>query len=198
MTIPQSYWDKILPRAQAHGVAVANSWFAVMLNPKYRGPNWTWDKFVPRCVGQAEVTAWHSFTDREWKRWEKEIVEAAVNAAEHAAKRILEESGLLEWWPDPTKKPAPVPPNEEHEELSEARLAALLDAERENTALRQQVAELTALGVSLHKAAAAGRDAERAAVVAWLRVAWGAVNLVSTDIVSAEIERGEHRREEEK
>ena len=38
---------------------------------------------------------------------------------------------------------------------------------------------------------------ERAAVVAWLRVAWGAVNLVSTEIVSAEIERGEHRREEE-
>ena len=37
-------------------------------------------------------------------------------------------------------------------------------------------------------------ERERAAVVAWLRVAWGAVNLVSTDIVSAEIERGEHRR----
>ena len=94
-------------------------------------------------------------------------------------------------------EPAPVPPNEEHEELSEARLAALLDAERENTALRQQVAELTALGVSLHKAAAAGRDNERTAVVAWLRVAWGAVNLVSTEIVSAEIERGEHRRGEQ-
>ena len=40
-------------------------------------------------------------------------------------------------------------------------------------------------------------DTERAAVVAWLRVAWGAVNLVSTDIVSAEIERGEHRRGEQ-
>lgn len=38
---------------------------------------------------------------------------------------------------------------------------------------------------------------ERAAVVAWLREGWGAVNLVPTDIVSAEIERGEHRREEE-
>ena len=41
-------------------------------------------------------------------------------------------------------------------------------------------------------------ERERAAVVAWLRVAWGAVNLVSTEIVSAEIERGEHRRGEEK
>lgn len=201
MTIPQSYWDKILPKAQALGEAVANHEFVVMLNPKYRGPNWTWDKFVPRCVGQAEVTAWQSFTDREWKRWEKEIVGAAVNAAEHAAKRILEESGLLEWWPDPTKKPAPVPPNEEHEELSEARLATLLDAERENTALRQQVAELTALGVSLHKAAAAGRDEERAAVVAWLRerqeaVEW-ALTAAGYEHAADTIERGEHRREEE-
>ena len=42
-----------------------------------------------------------------------------------------------------------------------------------------------------------GRNSERAAVVAWLRVAWGAVNLVSTEIVSAEIERGEHRRGEQ-
>ena len=201
MTIPQSYWDKILPKAQALGEAVANHEFVVMLNPKYRGPNWTWDKFVPRCVGQAEVTAWQSFTDREWKRWEKEIVEAAVNAAEHAAKRILEESGLLEWWPDPTKKPAPVHPNEENEELSEARLAALLDAERENTALRQQVAELTALGVSLHKAAAAGRDAERAAVVAWLRSEAESENPFyaqsNLDYAATMIERGEHRREEE-
>jgi len=104
--IPQSYLDKILPRAQAHGVWVAHHEFVTMLNPLYRGPNWTWDKFVPRCVGQAEVTVWQAFTDAEWKRWEKEIVEATGKSAEYAAKRILEESGLLEWWPDPTKKPA--------------------------------------------------------------------------------------------
>lgn len=35
--------------------------------------------------------------------------------------------------------------------------------------LRAEVAELRALGVSLHKSAAMGRDAERAAVVRWLR-----------------------------
>jgi len=53
-----------------------------------------------------------------------------------------------------------------------AEARALLEAralEAERDALRRQVAELTALGVSLHKAAAAGRDAEREAVVAWLR-----------------------------
>ena len=36
-------------------------------------------------------------------------------------------------------------------------------------ALRRQVAELTENGVSVHKAAAAGMESERAAVVAWLR-----------------------------
>jgi hypothetical protein len=66
-------------------------------------------------------------------------------------------------------------------DLAAARLAALLVAECENTALRAEMAHLRG---------------ERAAVVTWLRVAWGAMNLVSTEIVSAEIERGEHRREE--
>ena len=71
--------------------------------------------------------------------------------------------------------------------------------------LRSEVAELRALGVSLHKWAAMGRDAERAAVVAWLRerhvhtMEWdGRVNAVSRTYNHAanEIERGEHRRQE--
>jgi hypothetical protein len=92
----------------------------------------------------------------------------------------------------------------EHEELSEARLAALLDAERENTALRQQVAELHSHGVSLHKAAA-GRDMEREAVVAWLRAGASnhqgfGVRLIGDELnaYADHIERGAHRREEEK
>ena len=63
--------------------------------------------------------------------------------------------------------------------------------------LRAQVAELRALGVSLHKSAAMGRDAERAAVVAWLRErqpGWPAGSGGHADA----IERGEHRREEER
>jgi len=104
--IPQSYLDKILPRAQAHGVWVAHHEFVTMLNPLYRGPNWTWDKFVPRCVGQAEVTVWSSFSARDFKKWEKEITEAAGKSAKWSAEEILRDSGLLQWWPDPTKKPA--------------------------------------------------------------------------------------------
>ena len=62
-----------------------------------------------------------------------------------------------------------------------------LTAERD--ALRSQVADLTALGVSLHKAAAAGRDAERAAVVAWLE-------REGRFDVAADIEAGAHRGDE--
>ena len=63
--------------------------------------------------------------------------------------------------------------------------------------LRAQVAELQALGVSLHKAADAGAQAERAAVVAWLRgifPEWPAGSNGYTD----EVERGDHCREGEK
>ena len=82
-------------------------------------------------------------------------------------------------------------------DLAAARLNALLEAERENTALRAEVMYL--------RAARAGMDewlrtmvpndkataAERAAVVAWLY-------RNHYDDTAARIERGEHRREEEK
>jgi hypothetical protein len=56
--------------------------------------------------------------------------------------------------------------------------------------LRAYVGDLKRHGASLHKAAAAGRDAERAAVVAFVRGA-------RLDELADAIERGEHRREEE-
>jgi len=79
--------------------------------------------------------------------------------------------------------------------------ALLFEIER----LRAHNAELQTLGVSLHKAAAAGRDAERAAVVAWLkRMAGNARHWGGDDNTRAEIydnlvdvfECGEHRSEE--
>ena len=98
--------------------------------------------------------------------------------------------------------PAPAP------DFAAARLAALMEAECENTTLRAEVSYLRACvpptrptdyGHEVWTAALRAEvRTERAAVVAWLREAWGAVNLVSTSIVSAEIERGEHRCEEEK
>jgi hypothetical protein len=79
--------------------------------------------------------------------------------------------------------------------------AATAEAEVEH--LRAQVAELQALGVSLHKAADKGAKDERAAVVAWLRrVATDARDWSERadvyDAIADNIESGEHRREEEK
>lgn len=82
-----------------------------------------------------------------------------------------------------------------------------LDAKRlreECDGLRRQVAELTALGVSLHKASAVGRDAERAAVVAWLRERADTLapsirpdsRSTALDAAADSIERGAHREGE--
>jgi hypothetical protein len=63
--------------------------------------------------------------------------------------------------------------------------------------LLAQVAELQTLGASLHKAADAGAQAERAAVVAWLRAeAYLTLYEATPSDVADAIERGEHRRGE--
>jgi hypothetical protein len=83
-------------------------------------------------------------------------------------------------------------------------VGALLD---EVERLRAYVGDLKRHGASLHKAAAAGRDAERAAMVAFVHARIGMYDgeLRSDEAVvralqylADEIERGDHRREEEK
>ena len=77
-------------------------------------------------------------------------------------------------------------------DLAAERLTALLDAERENTALRAEVAmiqkEIAALHAVLLEIGSRNRS-ERAAVVAFVRGA-------RLDDLAAAIERGEHRRGE--
>lgn len=71
------------------------------------------------------------------------------------------------------------------------RLRADLElATLEVEALRRQVAELLANGVSMHKAADRAAKAERAAIVAWLRE-YGWVGLRGSDFADG-IERGDH------
>ena len=92
-------------------------------------------------------------------------------------------------------------------DLAAERLAALLDAERENTALRAEVSYLRACVPPTrptdygHEVWAAALRAERAAVVAYLR-AQAEMAYDNTDahhalwLAAEDIERGEHRREE--
>jgi len=86
-------------------------------------------------------------------------------------------------------------------EAIKARLAAPSDIGAlvaEVEALRAQVQELKSLGVSLHKAAAAGALAERAAVVAWLRAeTYLTLYDDKPNDIADRIERGDHRKEVE-
>ena len=91
-------------------------------------------------------------------------------------------------------------------DLAAARLAALLDAERENTALRVEVERLRELLLNAgwpreaEGLAVLAQQAERAAVVAWLRerqeAAEWALTAAGYEHAADAIERGDHRREE--
>jgi hypothetical protein len=95
-------------------------------------------------------------------------------------------------------------------ELAEARLAALLDAERENTALIAEVERLRAerhldnvdLAQAYDFARNKGETLEREAVVSWLRRNPGVsrapecVTAMTPFECADAIERGEHRRKE--
>lgn len=93
----RAFLNNILPRAQQVGYVVPYHEFVCMTNPENRGPNWDWNKFVERAVSRTEVTCWQSFTDREWKKWEAKIKEAAMSTAKIHAESILRDSGVLEW-----------------------------------------------------------------------------------------------------
>lgn len=91
----------LLPIAQSHAQAVVYHEFVTLLNPKFRGPNWKWENFEAFAVRQAEVTAYQSFSDKDWKEFEKEIVDNVKRTACIWAKMVMQDSGLLEWWPNP-------------------------------------------------------------------------------------------------
>ena len=79
------------------GYAVPSHHFIVMVNPKSQGSAWDWNNFVDRAVKMTETTCWQSFSDREWKKWEKEIKQIATSTAKIHAEQIIKDSGVLEW-----------------------------------------------------------------------------------------------------
>ena len=88
-------------------------------------------------------------------------------------------------------------------DLAAERLDALLDAERENTALRAEVSRLRVINADLRRMVDGLETAaheERAAVVSYLRGLaddYGVCLDLSLDEQADIIERGEHRRKEE-
>ena len=87
----------IVSRAQQIGYAIPYSHFVFFVNPKMQGQNWNWNNFVDSAVKKTEITCWQAFSDKEWKKWEKEIKKIASSTAKIHAEEIIRDSGVLEW-----------------------------------------------------------------------------------------------------
>jgi len=89
---------KILPVVQAYSQAVAYNEFVTFLNPKYRGQNFSWVRFVDICERTAEISAYSCFSVRDWNKYQDRITEHAKRYVRLHAQEALERSGILEWW----------------------------------------------------------------------------------------------------
>ena len=87
----------ILSRAQQMGYVVPYSHFIFMINPEYQGTAWDWNNFVNLAVRMTNVTCYQVFSEKEWKKWEKEIRQIATSTAKIHAEQIIKDSGVLEW-----------------------------------------------------------------------------------------------------
>ena len=95
--------NTLLPIAQGHAQSVVYHEFVTLLNPKYRGKNWNWENFEEFAVRHAEVTAYQSFSDSDWNKYENYIRETARRTARIWARTVMQDSGLMDWWPNPEK-----------------------------------------------------------------------------------------------
>lgn len=87
-------------RARETGEVIARDDFTALLNPKYRGANWDWSRFVSHVTWRAQIYSL-KYTQAEWDKWSDLLREAQGHAAKNVAELLLRDSGLLEWWPNP-------------------------------------------------------------------------------------------------
>ena len=92
-------YEKHIPKAQQIGWASARGLFISMLNPKYRGQNFTWERYKEMAVQHAERQAFISFTDLIWSKHESKLLETVRNSAKSSAEECLKESDVESWMP---------------------------------------------------------------------------------------------------
>lgn len=84
--------------AEQVGFAVAHNLFVAMLNPRFRGKEFTWDKLSVTAARHARAAVGMACPNENgWGRDEKRMEEAAAGVAVMACRRILEDSGVEEW-----------------------------------------------------------------------------------------------------
>lgn len=95
----KALYEKYIPQAQQIGHISAKDLFISMLNPNYRGENFTWERYKETAVRVAEAQAFTSFTDAVWAKYEDKLLEAARNSAKLSADKCLKESDVESWMP---------------------------------------------------------------------------------------------------
>jgi hypothetical protein len=93
------YCENFTIPAQNHGRATATHLFVSMLNPKYRGPNFTWDIFVRMASKTARATVYQGFSDADWNRYGPLLKESAGDSARLVAMELLRDSDVQSWLP---------------------------------------------------------------------------------------------------
>jgi hypothetical protein len=99
------YSEEIFPRVRETVAAVVRHEFLTLLNPRYRGDGWDWKKFERYCLRWTEIHVRNAFGEEEWSQWGKQAQRDARRLTKLEVQTFLKESGILEWWPDPTRKP---------------------------------------------------------------------------------------------
>ena len=92
-----TYCAKHCTTAQAVGRAVATDLFVTMLNPKYRGANFTWSGLEDRAVRLCATSCFTSFAPTVYARYEALIVEDAEHSVRLTCQSLLKDSGVQEW-----------------------------------------------------------------------------------------------------
>jgi hypothetical protein len=95
----KTLYEKYIPQAQQIGHISAKDLFISMLNPNYRGKNFTWERYKEMAVRVAEKQVFTSFTDAVWAKHEDKLLEAARNSAKLSVDQCLKESDVENWMP---------------------------------------------------------------------------------------------------
>jgi len=88
-----------LDTARAIGREIAQREFLYMLNPVYRGPKFTWERFPNMVRSKIETDLPFEFFPQEWEKHEKALLKVALEGADFTINECFELSGVKEWLP---------------------------------------------------------------------------------------------------
>lgn len=96
-------------RAQAYGRAEAVHWFCLVLDPRNRGPKFSWADMPARVAEAASVHCFSHNRVEDWARYSEAIRQAASEAAAATMRELMADSRVESWWPSDAQLGAAAP-----------------------------------------------------------------------------------------